>query len=323
MKKNYFILFIFLVSLSDAGIGQQLPNWGTYYENGFVWNPALTARWNFWEVTATHRQEWTGFQNAPQFSTLGFQFPFIQKQTTSCIGGFISNDEAGPYNNLVVSGNYAYKIKPKWFGNRRDVLTFGFGARFQQFSFTPESYTPFEGFEGDPLLIGESINSTSPNLSVGVFYNSVTDFYTFKSHYYGGISVVNFIPSRLTNLPDGSIGSVPNVHLHGGFRYFPFRAKHYFEPSVMITYAPLRPINVIAHTRFEKVDNYWLAAGLVTSGDAFFQAGIILTEDSFVKNILNGGILRIGFKADYSLGKIRRYAGAGYEIYLAYQFELE
>lgn len=45
---------------------QQLPSWSSFFESGFIWNPALTARNQSNEALLTHRQDWLGFEGAPQ-----------------------------------------------------------------------------------------------------------------------------------------------------------------------------------------------------------------------------------------------------------------
>lgn len=321
--RNVGLVLALVLMYASLGLSQQLPTWSSFYDNGFVWNPALTAKWNYWEVSATQRQEWTGFENAPQLTTLGFQFPFIKNNTKASMGFLASQDKVGPYNSTGFSGTYTYKMKLKWFGNYDDVLTIGMLGSLHQYRFNPTRLTAFDPLSNDPIVSSQSDQSILPNFAVGAFYNSVSDFYSFKSHYYGGLSITNLFPGKQIQLEAGQVANTIHLNLHGGYRYFPFRKPYYYEPSIFINYALTRAINVMSQLKFEKTDAFWLAAGLVSNGETFLQAGVIFTEDSILEKILNGGILRLGIKADYALGKIRRYSGFGYEIYLAYLFELE
>ena len=79
IKSVFTILMLCL--LANDSYSQQLTNWSSFYENGFIWNPALTARWNTWELSTTVHKEWTDFENAPENGTIGFQYPFIKRET--------------------------------------------------------------------------------------------------------------------------------------------------------------------------------------------------------------------------------------------------
>jgi len=212
------------------------------------------------------------------------------------------------------------------FGNKDDVLGFGILARVNQFSFQPTKLTFFENPGSQSSTIVSDVDAgIKPNMSVGLFYISVSDFYRFESHFYFGASVNQLMSGKNINLGRGSINSDLHFSVHGGFRHFPFRANYYFEPNLLINITSNGQVNAMAGLRYEKEYKYWLSGGLVSNGEIFAQAGVILDEDSFARNILNDGVLRIGVKMDYGLNVlgIGRFAGVGYEIYLAYLFEME
>jgi type IX secretion system PorP/SprF family membrane protein len=319
---SIILIFVFLYK----GYGQQRPTFSSFYENGLIWNPALTAKWNRWEVSATHRKEWTGFEDAPEYSTVTFQYPFLKKFTQLALGGFLESDKVGPYENIGFGLTYNYRVQPLLFGNPDDVLGFGLLTRFNQYSFNPTQLTFFDN--ANPLsttTVSDIDNGFLPNVSVGVFYISVSDFYRFESHYYFGASVNQLLSGQQVNLGRGGINSEFHFSLHGGFRHFPFRANYYFEPNILINFTPNGQVNAMAGFRYEKEYKYWLSGGIVSNGEIFAQAGVIFDEDSLLRSVLNDGLLRIGVKMDYGLDVlgIGRFAGVGYEIYLAYLFELE
>ncbi|MBK8516170.1 MAG: type IX secretion system membrane protein PorP/SprF [Saprospiraceae bacterium] len=94
MKKYIFTFMIAFMCWTLKA--QQLSSWSSYYESGFVWNPALTAKWNSNEVAVTHRQDWIGFEGAPQYTNISFQHPFISGyHTKSALGVFMERDKVG------------------------------------------------------------------------------------------------------------------------------------------------------------------------------------------------------------------------------------
>jgi len=320
--KKLILSFLVICSFALQGNAQQLPNWSSFYENGYIWNPALTARWNYWEVSATQRQEWLGFEGAPQTTTLGFQLPFSRSYTTSSLGMFVMRDQVGPYTNLGLTATYSYKIRTRLFGNENDGLTFGMSANIGQHRFSNSDLTAFDGLV-DPNLFNESFTRMTPNVGVGFFYSSVSNFYSFQSHYFFGVSANNLVPSSLFELPIGDASTATHINAHAGFRYYPKGAKHFFEPNILLSYAPSVPMTVMGNLRFEKVDKYWLALGAVTNGEIFGQIGLSFDERSALASIVGGGVLKLGVKVDHSVGSIQAYRQLGYELYLAYIFEKE
>jgi type IX secretion system PorP/SprF family membrane protein len=315
-KKPLTILFFFLVFVVHLH-SQQKSQWSSYYENGFVWNPALTARWNSWEVSTTYRKEWTGFIGAPESATIGFQYPVIRSFTKMTFGAFIDVERLGPYQSSTIALTYAYKIKPRLFGKRDDVLSFGIKAGGSKYNFNPSNLVAYDALEGDLNLL-PSQSGINPLVGGGISYSSVSDFYSFKSHYYGGIAFDHVIPNSYKTILDQSIKSVPHIYLHVGYRYFPWRAKYYFEPNAFASYAFNKAINVMANCRFEMVEKFWLSAGAVSNGEVFIQTGVIFNRKSALGSIVKDGLLRVGIKTDYSLNSLGKYGGIGYEFYMSY-----
>jgi type IX secretion system PorP/SprF family membrane protein len=320
--KSVFTILILYLSATNLH-SQQLSNWSSFYENGFIWNPALTARWNTWELSTTVHKEWTDFENAPEYGTIGFQYPFIRRKTKLSIGGYIDYDKVGPYQRTSMAVTAAYKFKTLLFGNRDDVFSIGGKISFNNYSFSPQDFTPFDGFIGDPKLLNESTSAIAPNMSIGAYYVSVSDFYSFKSHYYFGLSANQILPTRLTISNQGDITQTVHATAHAGYRYSPQRSPYYIEPNIMISYGFKKAINVMANLRYERVDKYWISAGLVSNIEMFAQMGFIFNDQSMLGWLVKDGALRIGSKVDYNFGSIGQFSGMGYEVYVAYLFSKE
>jgi len=321
MKK---IIFSILLLAAFTGLhAQQIPNWSSFYENGFLWNPALTAKWNRWEFTATHRQEWTGFDGAPQTSTLTFQLPFISTITKSSIGFMVESDEIGPFSKESIGMSYNYRFRPELFGNGDDVFSLGVLGRADFNRFNPQALVFFDAGGDTPQTPTSFDNTIRPNLDIGLFYTSVSDFYSFKSHYYFGISANRLMSGRVLRIGSGTVQSSIHGSFHAGYRHFPFRSDYFIETSLLVSNAETEALNAMLSVRFEKEYKYWFSGGVVSNGEFFAQAGLIMDEDSFLSALAGDGYYRLGVKMDYSVRALGRYSGVGYEFYLAYLFELE
>lgn len=328
MKTRQIIIVMLIVW--QSGAGQQLPSWSNYYETGFVWNPALTAKWNQNEVSVVHRQDWIGFDGAPQYTNISLQHPFIAGyHTKSAFGLFVERDAVGPLEKIGGAITYNYRFRPKLFGKKDDVLGIGFGANVARIQYNPQKAVVFSPdlLNIDLTQITSLIN---PNVNLGVFYISVSDFYAYqKSHYYAGLSFNQLVPGKLAsflgrndNVSLLSLQARPHATMHAGYRHIPFRKKYFYEPSLMVIYSPLKSVQAMAHVRYEAMQAFWLAGGIASTGEAFGQAGVIMDKHSFVKKLVKDGSLRLGIKASWNLGSIRRIGNLGMEVYGAYVFEL-
>lgn len=330
MRKILIIFTLFALSTGKL-VGQQLPSWSSYYETGFVWNPALTAKWNTAETSVTHRQDWIGFDGAPQYSNVSFQMPFISGyHTKSAFGVFVERDKVGPQEKFGAAMTYNYRFRPQLFGKRDDVLSLGMLVNLAQYRHDLRGSIVF-----DPTNLTLNTDDVStllhPNVGMGAFYISVSDFYAYqKSHFYGGLSINQLLPGPIAkfqgrgdNVALFEIQASRHATLHGGYRHIPFRKPYFYEPSLMVIYVGSSAIHALAHLRYEMMHAFWLAGGVATTGECFAQVGVILDRQSFLKKIVKDGSLRMGIKSSWHLGSVSQLARPGLEFYGAYIFEKE
>ena len=96
------LLLAYLIMLNCTVLNaQQLPQRTTFGATNFIWNPAMTAFEEHWEAGITHRQEWVGFEDAPQSSAIYGQYPFVKENAS--LGGFFMLDEIKPLRNNVLA----------------------------------------------------------------------------------------------------------------------------------------------------------------------------------------------------------------------------
>lgn len=193
-----FFFFCFCTSLS-AQLGQ---TWSSYYEKGFAFNPALTAYWDNIEITASHRQEWSQFEGAPQNTSLGFQLPILSRDpiSTSAAGVFIDRDEIGPLTSIGAKFSYSYRIVPKLFGNILDQLKLGIGFDVRRMRFDNENLLAFDGIEEDDRINFDSENQFAYSGSVGLFYISSDIKREYENHYFLVYLSTISLPALISNL---------------------------------------------------------------------------------------------------------------------------
>lgn len=80
MKKSIIALgFCLLVGNAFA---QQLGQYSQYLNNQFILNPAAAGEHDYLDVDLSFRQQWVGFDNAPQNYYLSAHTPIGKKETT-------------------------------------------------------------------------------------------------------------------------------------------------------------------------------------------------------------------------------------------------
>ncbi|MBK8357378.1 MAG: PorP/SprF family type IX secretion system membrane protein [Saprospiraceae bacterium] len=322
MPLRLFISLL-LITISTCLSGQQIANWSSFYENGFIWNPALTAKWTALDVSLSHQQMWTGFDGAPQYSTLSFQYPFYKygKSSGAGIGLLIEQDKVGPFAKLGAGLSYSFRLEPQLFGNSEDMLSLGVAVRLGKYSYSPDNVITYDGLANDPNLMNEIDGSIKPNFSAGFYYMSAPSNYALQSHYYIGFSVLQGYPTRIFSMPE--LNTQYHMTLHLGYRYFASRrAESFIEPDIMVIRSGKNNIHAMANIRFEQLNRFWLAGGGATSGEIFVQTGVILNSDSFLGKFVQDGNIRIGVKADYTVGLLAQYGGIGYEAFFNYHFDM-
>lgn len=331
--QKYILSFFFVSSILSAIHAQQVATWSSFQETGFVWNPAMTARYTQWEFSGTHRQEWLGFDDAPQVSTVSFQIPFYKRVNTSSVGAYLERDHVGPFENYSFGISYAFKFMPRL--QRRsiqDELSLGFSIKGSRYQFNRNVLTFFDGNETSFVnSLDKSYQTLVPNLSLGLFYSSRNAFQNYnKSFYFVGASANQLIPAKAVNikLPGDRVDSwdirlQPHLLTNVGYRYYPFRSKGYVETNLMALYSLTNAVQAMGSCRYEWENSWWLSGGVVTNGEMFVQTGVIFGPKSKLKKIVKDGTLRIGFKGDFHAGKVSLYSRTGYEVYMAYTFEVD
>jgi len=322
MKTLYiFIIIIFFTIQLPA---QQIANISSFYDNAFLWNPALTGKNNSIEITASHEQEWVGFDDAPKYSTISLQYPFYKyaRETQSSIGVAVDFDAIGPLQKIGFNGSYSYRFKPQMFGNKNDHFSLGFGVQLGRYQYDPTGLNAYDGLANDPTVSDQVQRSVSPNLNLGMYYISNTQYFNSKDLYYFGLSVNQAIPNRISSLP--LMSARMHSTLQAGYRfYIDKRTVSHIEPNVMAIYAFKKAFHALFNVRYNLDDKWWLSGGIATNGEYFGQTGVILDEDSFIGGMLNNSQLLIGVKVDYTFGVFNAYRGVGYEGMVSFRKKLE
>lgn len=304
-----------LLILPTILLAQQLPDRSAFSEMAFVWNPAMTATYNFWDVSANYRQQWLGFDNAPRTAVIAAQYPF-EKENMS-VGGYFMHDRIQPLTTSTIGLTYAYKFRLGIGDNDRAVL----GAAVNASQYFVDALEIVVNDPDDQLVpLGES-SDMNFNASVGFFYTSYAGTrrknYADENAFFFGAAVNQVFPSDLV-IKDGNRFANWQRAIHGnaliGARLT--NDRFFIEPSAWVNYSAQNNINANVNIKMEMHEAFWTALTYSTNQTIALQVGVIT-----VGGFSDGDYFRIGALGSYNIGDFGKYRGVGFEFNVAYRFE--
>jgi type IX secretion system PorP/SprF family membrane protein len=215
--------FLFLLLVSEAGYGQQDPQFTQYLYAGNFFNPALVGKSDGLQFSVFHRSQWQGYLapsgsgNPPTTQLITFQNRLKNKNVG--YGLTVVNDQLGAISNLEINlqGSYHKKIQ-------RTQLSFGgyLGVSnstldFEELQFVnPEPNLPLTGTESQMALdMGAGLVIDRENLYVGLsgrHLNQAT--YDFgDGNYANRLQVHNYLLLGYRMRPIGQVRIEPSVQL--------------------------------------------------------------------------------------------------------------
>lgn len=296
---------------------QQLPARSPFIPNNFIWNPAMTAVEDFWELGVTHQQEWVGFEDAPQTTTIYGQYPF-QKQNFS-LGGFLALDEIEPVRNNTLAITYAYKLsfgprRRRRSGPRREAqLSLGLMLAMQQIFIDGGDYLVRD--VGDPLQPVGELNEFVPNVGLGVFFASKPTGPKDKSFFYAGAGTNQILPQDVAfreTLPSGNLERAFHGNATVGYRSAGNALT--IEPSLWLNLAGKNISNSQFNLHLEKEQAFWGGLSYSLNQTLAIQAGYVLPG-----GFTDDDTIRLGLLGSFNMGSFGASRGLGYGFYLAYR----
>lgn len=304
MKRIIYLLF-FLPFFSQA---QQLADRSNFNAIGFVWNPAMTAAFDYWEIAAVHREQWSGFGETPRTTTLTAQYPFIDKNMS--VGGYFMYDDVKPLTTSDFGLTYAYKLR---FGpGKSNQLAIGVSASLIQYQLRTIDYiVNHEDDEYIPTAVGTAFQ---PNFGAGAFYS----FHPRGDRdrlYYIGASVNQILNSKLDFEDDNSLANLQRA-LHGTAQFGAklIRDEFVIEPSVWANYSAGGVFDATLALKLEGSESFVAGLAYTTNNTISLQVGGII-----INAFKTYGDLRFGLLAGYNVGTFGEFRDLGYEFYLGYR----
>ena len=290
--------FLFLWT---AGHAQQPSHLSQYMFNNMVFNPAFAGNGGGICANGLYRQQYIGFKDdqgnklAPQTFFLTLDAPI--RKIHGGIGGSVTSDQIGFFNNISVNLGYAFRMD-------LGAGTFAIGAQFQLDNIKLD-YAKFKDHvidENDPILNQEG-NQTDLLLdgALGLYYEVPDKFYV-------GIASMQIAQSKGRNT---YYQHRRTYTLNGGYNYvLPSYPLWEIKPAALIYYdGGAFQWNLSAIVAYKK--KYWGGLGYRFQDAAIILAGL---------NIKN---FRVGLSYDISTSALTSYNSGSLEVMLGYCFKME
>ena len=292
---NRLFLIILVVSFPLQLSAQMFPLSDHYDVNALAINPAYAGCQDALSLTASYRDQWVGFKDAPKSYILSLHAPIYNDRIG--LGLLIEKNSIGIFKETSFFGNYAYRMEV---GEGKLAMGLGFGVTISNTAWNELVASD----PNDAQLMYSATSVAMLNFSFGMYY------YTKK--YYLGISMPLFLSHELDEntgkykISNNFSGS--NYFISGGYE-FVISPQVKFQPSILIKYHPDNPVQIDYYTRISLKDRIWMGIGYRS------------------KNILVGMLqcqlnyqLRMGYSYDFNFGDIGKYINGSHEIVLNYVF---
>ena len=284
MKKIIIAVAIFFAFVDT--FAQQDPHYTQYMYNMNVVNPAYAGSHESLAIGILGRQQWIGFDGAPNTYTLAVHAPIGDK---TGIGFSAISDEIGPVTETNVNADFSYSLE---LGQGK--LAFGLKGGF---TFHKVGLTGLTVIHTADPNFASDVNKMYPNVGAGVYY------YTDK--YYISASMPNMLETLHFDEASGIKASeVRHYFVTAGY-VFDLNDKMKLKPSVLAKSSLGGPLSLDTSLNFFFNEKFELGASY-RLGDSFSgMLGFMVTP-----------AIRLGYAYDRTVSDINLVSPSSHEVML-------
>lgn len=280
---------------------QQDPMYTQYMFNTQTINPAYAGTWESVGFMVLGRNQWTGFDGAPETYTFSMQAPL--KNERVALGANIISDKIGFVKRLYAFADYSYLVPL----NEKLNLRLGIKGGFTNYSHNLEDHTILD--PEDPSYIGNIDSKLKPNFGVGAFL--------YSKRAYVGFSIPRVVNSTFEN-------DYENFKVEGQLRHYFLMAGAVFNMGENIKFKPTAltkasftsetgtPLQLDLTGNFLIKDRFWIGA-MWRSGDSY----------GFIAQFLMADKLRFGYAIDFPTTNLKNHAKQTHEIMVSYELRFK
>ena len=284
-------------------MGQQDALYTQFMYNKLGLNPAYAGNVDETTINIIHRDQWTGFDGAPQAQALSLNLPAFQESIA--FGLNMNRESIGIQEKLTLEGNFAYR-----FNLSTGSISMGLSSSIRQFEndFTDPRLVAFEDIDLDPAISRNKETKSVFNAGAGIYYRTNT--------YYFGVSIPRLIRADIDFEVQGELSSeVRHLYVMTGAA-FPLINDLKFTPQILFKLSENAPFDMDLNFGLDYKEKYYGALNIRTGGN---NNSIAESIDVIFGFQLTDQLL-LGVAYDYTLSDISRYENGSIEALLNYRF---
>ncbi|GGZ18237.1 membrane protein [Echinicola pacifica] len=291
------------VSSSQA---QQLPQYSQYIFNGLSINPAYAGYKGVPYIQSTYRSQWSNYPGAPK--TFSISADLSANEGRMGFGASIVSDQLGPSNSLSALVSYAYRIQTGDYS----FFSMGISAGVSEYAIDGSQLRPDEN--GDPDIPEGKVNTFTPDMNVGLFFNN--------RKFFAGLSVFNLVGQKSLERKDISLAYHDLHYYFTAGTIMPISANVKFKPSVLIKDSKGSPTNFDLNGMFLFFESFWAGASyrsnLGNGNEALPESLSKRNSVAAILEIFATKHLRIGYAYDHNTNILSNLRNNSHEISVGY-----
>jgi len=285
--KTFKKCLVAIVALFGSAVSaQQLPQFTQYLYNTVSINPAYAGSREAINVTALHRNQWSGLDGNPTTSTVTIHAPLRNDRIG--LGFSYISDELGFESTNYVYGDFSYSLPV----NESIKASFGLKAGFTSYFLqTPDATDSFFNSTG---------TQWSPNFGAGIYVSS--------ERWFAGISSPRILN---TDLNQGEFQALERTSYYAiGGVVLDVTPDIKFKPAFISKFTDGAPATYDVSANFLLYDKIWLGATYRFNFADNFGA---LIDYQLTKDI------RVGYAYDLPTSEFSAFSTGTHEILLIYE----
>lgn len=293
--KQIVLIMLLLPACMQA---QQYPFWTQYRSNLFMLNPAVAGTREHIDARLNYRYQWAGFEGAPK--TMGASYHMKLYKNKMGLGGFVFQDQIGPFKTLTSALAYAFKIKFD------DVaLSFGLNGSYNMQQVNTGLIT-IQNTQDQAVL--NMSNTQKDNI-----FNAAGGIMLYNDRFYVAASMNNLLGTSYvydevstTENKRGVIQTVAHYAVSLGYNYSA-NSDYIWENSTVVVFVPGTPILFDYNLRLHIQQALIVGAGLRLGNALVGQVGWTF-----------GGVAQVSYSYDLGLNRLKTTNSGSHEIKLIY-----
>jgi len=294
------LLMIFNITVS----AQQQPLHTMFMYNKLLINPAYAGYHDHVCASAIVRQQWIGFDGAPETQSLSIHGPLSSQRIG--IGMNLQRRSLGVSSSTTLDAIYDYR-----FPLGEGTLSLGVQAsgRFLEVDYADPAVKTVQDIGIDPGVETIADNKFLANVGAGLYY--------YTSSFYIGLSAPRLMNSDIDFEVNNLFVAREQAHyyLMSGVA-LPLTHKMSFVPQVLFRYTEATPLSVDLNLGLRWREDYSFAVSFRkgdTDNDLLESVDVMASA-----KILRG--LRIGAAYDFTLSQLQHYSDGSIEVMIMYCF---